>query len=160
LELGTVLGEHLGRPEEAARAFQSALALDPANRHAFQGLAKIYRSTGQTDAYLTTLEAELDAARSPTESPRYAEVASAWEELGNLDRAAAAWQKLLAVDSHNQVARQALARTLRAAGRWDELARAHHAHLQAASGASERIPILLELATDLETPDVEGAIAA
>src|SRR5262249_8203389 len=66
LELGTVLGEHLGRPEEAARAFQSALALDPANRHAFQGLAKIYRSTGQTDAYLTTLEAELDAARSPT----------------------------------------------------------------------------------------------
>jgi tetratricopeptide (TPR) repeat protein len=157
LELGSVLGAELGRPEEAAGAFQDALALDPGNKHALRGLAQTYRSSGQTDAYVETLEAELDAAPQAAEAHRYAEVASAWAELSRLDRAAAAWQKLLAVDPGNEAAHHALARTLRAAGRWDELASAHRAHLQV---APDRIPILLELAADLEPRDVDAAIAA
>jgi tetratricopeptide (TPR) repeat protein len=163
LELGAVLAEHLARPEAATRAFEAALALDPTNTRAFQGLAKVHQSTGQTDAYLATIEAELDAARSPSDAQRYAELASAWEERADqLDRAAACWQKLLTFDSHNEAAHLGLIRTLRKARRWPELAKAQRRYLETAFGISKRAEILLELAEDLESRqgDVDGAIGA
>lgn len=163
LELGALLAERLGRPEEARRAFEDALALDPANAHAFQGLAKVHQATGQTDAYLDAMESELDATRSPGEAHRYAEIAAAWEERsGKLDRATACWQKLLAVDGHNESAHVGLIRTLRRAGRWPEVAKAQRAHLEVAFGIGKRAEILLELAADLESRlgDVDGAIGA
>jgi tetratricopeptide (TPR) repeat protein len=156
LELATVLGEHLGQPAQAIRGYEEALALHPGNRQALQGLAQLYRATGQTEAYLETLEADLDANPS---TDQYAEVAAGWEQLGRLDRAAAAWQKLLAAGGDDEAAHQALARTLRAAGRWSELAAVHRARLQTASGPSDRIPILLTLAADLEAHDTDAAIA-
>lgn len=163
LELGTVLNDHLGRSEEAARAFEAALALDPASSRALRGISKVHHATGRTDEYLTAVEAELDAAQSPAEARRYAELATAWEQReGQLDHAVACWRKLLVADGHDQAAHAGLIRCLRRAGRWAELADAHRAYYQVAFGVPQRAEILLELATDLEAGlgDADGAIAA
>src|SRR5690606_37880196 len=43
-ELGEVLGEHLGRPDEAVRAFEAALELEPRDAAAYHGLKQVYRA--------------------------------------------------------------------------------------------------------------------
>jgi len=160
-ELGEVLSEHLGRPEEAARAFKAALELDAKNPGALTGLKQVYRATGQRDAYLEADEAELDAAPSP-DPARYADIAQEWEARTRLDRAAAAWEKLLALDPKNEVAHRGLARVFRQLGRWVALAAACRSHLKVIGNGPERGPVLLDLASVLETGlgDVEGAIRA
>jgi golgin subfamily B member 1 len=149
LELGVVLVERLGRPEQALRPLQEALALDATNRRALHALAMVHQASGQHEAHLATVEAELDAGATPAEALRYAEIAAKWEELGQLERAAACWKKLLAVEAHSEVAHQGRVRTLRRAERWQELADAHRAHLQVAFGVANRVEIMLALAADL-----------
>ena len=160
-ELGEVLAEHLGRPEEAAAAFKAALELDARNSGALTGLKHIYRATGQRDAYLEADEAELDAATAP-DPARYADIAQEWEARTRLDRAAAAWEKLLALEPKNENAHRGLARVFRQLGRWVALAAACRSHLKVIGSGPERAPILLDLASVLETGlgDVEGAIRA
>ncbi len=160
-ELGEVLAEHLGRADDAARAFKTALELDARNAAALRGLKQIYRATGQRDAYLEADEAELDAAPSP-DPARYADIAQEWEARTRLDRAAAAWEKLLALEPKNEVAHRGLARVFRQLGRWVGLAAACRSHLKVVGNGPERAPVLLDLASVLETGlgDVEGAIRA
>jgi tetratricopeptide (TPR) repeat protein len=151
LERAGLLDERLGRTDEAAGAWNDALAIDPKNVTALQGLAKLHLSAGRTEDYLATLEAELDATSSPADAQRYQELASGWEEHGQLERAAGCWQKLLTVDGRHQAARIGLIRTLRKAERWPELAAARRAWLSLVSNPSERARVLLDLAQDLET---------
>ena len=160
-ELGEVLAEHLGRPEEAAVAYKTALELDARNSAALRGLKHIYRATGQRDAYLEADEAELDAAAAP-DPARYADIAQEWEARERLDRAAAAWEKLLALEPKNEAAHRGVARVFRQLGRWVALAAACRSHLKVIGNGPERAPVLLDLASVLETGlgDVEGAIRA
>ncbi|HUS31870.1 MAG TPA: tetratricopeptide repeat protein, partial [Kofleriaceae bacterium] len=76
VELGQILVEHLGRPDEAIEAFREALALDGKHEPAFRGLAQVYESTGQTEALLDTSEAEVDAIGGPLQAQRYADIAA------------------------------------------------------------------------------------
>src|SRR6185295_14884951 len=64
-ELGSVLADHLGRTEDAIGAYQAALAVDPKHPPAYQGIARVYQATGQTEALLDASEAEADAAERP-----------------------------------------------------------------------------------------------
>jgi tetratricopeptide (TPR) repeat protein len=161
-ELGEVLAEHLGRPEDAVHAFQTALELQPRDAAALHGLKQVYRATGQLDAHLDLLEAELDAIGTPAEAHRYADVAVEREARGQVDRAAAVWQKLLAIDPRNPAAHEGLAGALRQLGRWDDLAAACRLRLTVSDRASERAAILLQLASALEAGpgDVAAAIRA
>jgi len=162
VELGEVLAAHLGRPEDAMHAYRAALELDAQHPAALEGLKRLYRTAGQREGYLDTLEAEIDAGVAPDPVERYAELALEWEALPNrLDRAAAAWQKLLAIDGAHPAAHHGLARVLRKAGRWDALAAAARSHLNVTSGAPERVAILLELADGLgRLDDLDGAARA
>lgn len=161
LALGAILGERLGRTEEATRAFSDALAIDPGHVGALQALARLHQAAGRTEAYLATREAELDAA-APEDARAWGELAAAWEQAGDVERAAACWQKVLARDGRDEAAHQGLVRALRRAGRWPELAQARRARLGVVASAPERVRILVELAADLEAQqdDVAGAVAA
>lgn len=160
-ELGDVLAGHLARPEKAARAFKTAIELDPTNTGAFQGLKQIHVSSGHREAYLEIEETEIAAAATPDPS-RYAGVAEEWEAREAFDRAAAVWRKLLEVDRKNLVAHEGLARVLRRLGRWDALGAACRAHLKALPRGPERVPVLLDLSSALEAglDDIDGAIKA
>jgi tetratricopeptide (TPR) repeat protein len=50
VELGVILADHLGRPAEAANAFRDALAVDPDNSVAYQGLERALQSAGDATA--------------------------------------------------------------------------------------------------------------
>jgi len=160
LELGTVLADQLGRPDAAAYAFQDALALEPRHAAAFEGLTRVYEATGQIEALLDATEARLDAASRAEQLQRYGDVAAAWHDHARLDRAAACWRKLIALDPHSAIAQQGLARTLRADHDWLGLATALRAQIALDAGAPDRLA-LLELADLLEVrlDDTDGATA-
>src|SRR5262249_14899557 len=144
VELGTILVEHLGRPDDAIEAFRDALALDPKHTAAYQGIAKIYEASGQTEALLETTEAEVDSLDAVEQVKRYADIASAWHEFSRLDRAAACWQKLIAVDPKNLAAHKGLSRALRDDEQWARLAEALRAQLKLVTEPFERVALLLE----------------
>ncbi|MBA3465266.1 MAG: tetratricopeptide repeat protein, partial [Deltaproteobacteria bacterium] len=160
VELGGILADHLNRPDDAVRVLQDALALDPKHAEALRRIADVYEATGQAEALLEVTEAEVDAAPLAVKARRYADIAAAWHEHGKLDRAAAAWQKLIAIEPKSAIGQQGLARTLRADGRWVELVGALRAQSVQAPGSYDRL-VLLELADVLETKldDVSGATA-
>lgn len=161
VERGQILAEHLGRADDAVNAYKEALALDPRHAPAFHGLEQVFHTTGQTEELLITTEAEVDAGGAP-EAHRYADLASAWDDLvGDHDRAAACWRKLLAHDPANPVAHPGLARSLRKAAAWPELAAAHRDHLDHVTSPGDRVALLIELADLLDGPlaDLPGAIA-
>jgi tetratricopeptide (TPR) repeat protein len=175
VELGSILADHLGRPDDAVDAFRDALALDPKHVPAFQGLAQVYQATGQTEALLEASEQEADALSSAAgvnpaasisgtteQARRYADIAAAWHELSRLDRAITCWQKLLALDPTNIHAHKGLARALRDDEQWAELALALRAQLKIVIEPFERVALLLELADMLERTfdNVDGAISA
>ena len=151
VELGGVLADQLGRPREAVGAFEAALALDPKHAAALEGLSHVYELTGETDALLEAREAEAAAAPSPK---RFTEVATAWADRGRFDRAAEAWRKVLELSPQDPDARAGLARALRGAEAWPELA----ALLRDARDPAA----LLELADllDDKLDDTAGATAA
>lgn len=162
VELGSVLAERLGRPEDAVEAYRDALALDPKHVPAFQGLAKIYQETGQTEALLEVSEAEVDAAGAAEQVRRYADIAAAWHELARLDRAVACWRKLLALDPRNVDAHKGLARALRDEEQWADLALALRAQLKVVVEPFERVALLLDLAElhEKSLGNTDGAIGA
>ncbi len=155
VELGHLLADRLGRPDEAVREFTDALALDPTNAAAFSGLA----AAGKRDAILDAIEAAIDLASRTEQLARYAQIASEWHELGRFDRAAACWDKLRALDPRAEAPHRGLVRALEASGDWAGLADALRARLAI---SDERVAILAELARVLEfrLDDGDGACAA
>ena len=162
VELGTILAEHLRRPEDAVEAFRDALALDPKHVGAFEGIEKIYEASGQTEALLETREAQVDALGGADQVKRYADIAAAWHEFNRLDRAATCWQKVIALDPKNIDAHKGLARALRDDEQWATLAEALRTQLRLVNDQFERTALLLEQADLFEHKfdNVDGAIAA
>ena len=164
VELGTVLADHLERPDDAVHAFQDALALDPRHVDALAGITRVCESTGLTEALLDVTEANIDAGSRVEQVQRYGDIAAAWHEFARFDRAAACWQKLLALEPRSLAGHAGLARALRDDQQWSELEHILRAHLvlvPEAEHADDRVVILRELATLLETllDDPEGAVA-
>ena len=150
VELGTMLADQLGRHADAVHAFEAALALDPKHAAALEGLSHVYELTGETDALLEAREAEAAAAPS---AKRYADAAAAWSDRGRFDRAVECWRKVMEL-APDQAARAGLARALRGAEAWSELA--------ALLRDSHEPAALLELAEVLDDKldDAAGATAA
>ena len=121
LEVGQTYDSKLGDSNRAVPAYQSALQLDPGNLQALRALEHLYEKNGQSEKYLEVLELQLDA--SPSDAERvslYERMAAAWEErFGKLDRAAEAYEKIVALDSRNFNAYRELARLYQLAGRGD-----------------------------------------
>jgi tetratricopeptide (TPR) repeat protein len=162
VEHGELLADRLGRPDDAVRAFQTALALQPGYPAAFAGLTRVYRETGQADALLETTEAELDRGGFSGDDKRYVELATQWHARGRFDRALASWQKLLARAPGNTQALRGVADALRSSEQWRALATALRELSDLVGDARERGALQLELAGVLETKldDVDGAIVA
>ena len=142
-------------------AFQDALALDPRHAEALAGITRVCEATGLTEALLDVTEATIDASGRAEQVQRYGDIAAAWHEFARFDRAAACWQKLLALEPKSLGGHAGLARALRDDQQWSELEHILRVHAALVTGPADRIPILRELAAILETrlEDVDGAVA-
>ncbi|HEY4177802.1 MAG TPA: tetratricopeptide repeat protein [Kofleriaceae bacterium] len=159
IELGAIYADQLDRPADAIAAYQDAIALDPAHELAHRSLVVLYERSGQTEELLEAREAEADIMDGVDQARAYRDVATAWHDQANYDRAAHAWRKLLSIDPDSAVARQGLADTLRADGQWTELTDSLRGQLRRAGGEDKLVALELAEVQAKRLGDVDGATA-
>jgi len=163
-EVGVVLEQQMGRPEEAALQFERALAFDPAYTPAFKALTRLYADLSRFRELAERYEQAADGAKQKAWAIGYLEKAGAiWEErVGELDRAAAAYSRVLDLDDQSLTALHALQRVHERAGRWPDLIRALEREAEHAEHGGEVAAILHRVAEIHEhsVGDADAAIAA
>ncbi|HTR55830.1 MAG TPA: tetratricopeptide repeat protein, partial [Kofleriaceae bacterium] len=148
----------------AIAAYEHARELEPANRVALRALEALYEQTEQHDKYLAVLEAQLDATHADAERVSlYERIAAAWEEhFGKLDRAAEAYEQVIALDPRNVAAYHLLARLYKQAGNHEALVETHRKHIAATTDVATRIELYVAMgqicATNLH--DIDRAVEA
>ncbi len=135
--------EHLeGGEEHAVQCYRQALLEDPGCATAFEALRRLYRHRRHWSRLETLLSEEVERLPEPAERvPLLVELAALREqELGLMDEAIQTYREALTLDPSRPPLVEALARLLRAAERWEELAAmleqgaeaGAHAHTRAA----------------------------
>ncbi|HEY1558512.1 MAG TPA: tetratricopeptide repeat protein [Kofleriaceae bacterium] len=164
LEIGSIWDLRLFDAGQSITAYQKVLDLDPSNTVALRALEQLYEKTEQTEKYLDVLEAQLDA--SPSDAERvslYERMAAAWEErFGKLDRAAEAYEKIVAIDQRNYSAYRELARLYQQAGKYEALVETYRNHILATTDVATRVELYVAMGQVYETQlsEVDRAIEA
>ena len=116
-------GTALGHPEYAIPYYQQILALDPANAAAMRQMADLYRSTQQWQTLGQVLERLVDVTEEPKDKATVlVEMGALCEDqLATPDQAGRYYQQALDVAPDHVGALEALERTFRREGRWNEL---------------------------------------
>ncbi|MGE3767423.1 MAG: tetratricopeptide repeat protein, partial [Kofleriaceae bacterium] len=164
LEVGTIWDLRLFDAGQAITAYQQVLHTDPSNLGALRALEGLYEKTNQSEKYLEVLEAQLDASPSDAERvPLYERMAAAWEErFGKLDRAAEAFEKIVAIDNRNYAAYRELARLYQQAGRWEALVETYRNHIMSTTDVQQRVDLYVAMGSIYEAnlQDVDRAVEA
>ncbi|MCX5742036.1 MAG: tetratricopeptide repeat protein, partial [Proteobacteria bacterium] len=163
-EIGQIWDLRLYNAGQAITAYQSVLDVDAQNLPALQALEGLYEKTNQSEKYLEVLEAQLDATPNDGEQvPLYERMAAAWEERFNkLDRAAEAFEKIVAIDTRNFSAYRELARLYQAAGKWEALVETYRLHISSTSDLQTRIDLFVAMGSVYETQltDIDRSVEA
>ena len=110
------------------------------------------------------LEAQLDIVSADSErASLYERIATIWEErLGNLDRAAEAYEQVVAIAPRDQAAYHLLARLYQRTGNYEAVVDTYRRHLAAAPDVATRIGLYLAIGQvhDSHVVDVRGAAEA
>jgi tetratricopeptide (TPR) repeat protein len=164
VEIGRVADAQLGEAGLAIAAYRQALDIDPHQPDALLALEQLYDRTGQHEKYLEVLEAQLDICESTDDRiALYERMAQAWEErFAKLDRAAAAYANILAIDARNEHAHVELARLHRQTAKWEALVETYQRHAAATADARARIDLTIAMAVACEQnlSDLDRAIEA
>jgi tetratricopeptide (TPR) repeat protein len=164
LEIGELWDVRMLDAGRAIAAYRDVLEIDSTNLPALRALEQLYEKTGQSEEYLSILEAQLDV--SPTDAERislYERMASAWEErFGKLDRAAECLEKIVAIDERNYHAYRELSRLYRQDQKWDSLIDTYRNHIMAANDPVTRIELYCSMGEvyDRHLNDPDRAIEA
>ena len=164
LEIGSIWDLRLFDAGQAITAYQKVLDLEPSNMVALRALEQLYEKTEQTEKYLDVLEAQLDATPSDAERVSlYERMAAAWEErFGKLDRAAEAYEKIVAIDQRNYGAYRVLARLYQQAGKYEALVETYRNHIGRRPTSTTRIELYVAMGQVYESQlnEVDRAIEA
>lgn len=164
LEVGQLWDDHMGDASRAIATFKEVVDIEPGNLPALRALEHLYEKTGQSEAYLDNLEAQLDA--SPTDAEQislYERMSSAWEErFGKLDRAAECLEKIVALDERSYVSYEELERLYRQQQKWDSLVDTYRRHIAAITDSRTRIDLHCAMGDiyERELQDYDRAIEA
>ncbi|MDB4968610.1 MAG: repeat-containing protein, partial [Myxococcales bacterium] len=135
-KVGTLFSEKLTNPDKAVEAYQEIVRLMPTHAKAMRTLRELYaaagrygeletlyRAQGQYEELCEILTSVAERLADATEKIRlYTRVADiAQHELKSPERAAKAYERILAVDAENQPAAQALVPIYRASEKWARL---------------------------------------
>jgi len=162
LEIGSIWTDRLGDAGRAVEAYRKVLVHDETNLTALRALEELYDKSSQHENYLLVLEAQLDASISDADRVAiYERLALAWEErVGNLDRAAEAYEHLLAIDPRNHGAYHLLARLYKDANKPAKLVETYRNHIAAMPDVETQLELYVLMGQIYETQlhDVHGAI--
>ncbi len=152
LELAALYRDRLGDADQAAVYLHAVLELEPENQIALGAYAEHFREKGDWAALADLLEFSYERARvagAPLEEllPRLEEIASVTEkQLGDPERALAAWQRAEEIAPTFARARESQRRILLKAKSWDRLAALLEREAAAQSDPSARMDILRRVA--------------
>ncbi|MEO6772932.1 MAG: tetratricopeptide repeat protein [Kofleriaceae bacterium] len=153
LEIGSIWEQRVADAGQAIAAYRKVLELEPSNPAALRALEGLYERSEQHDKYLEVLAAQLDASHSGADRLSIFErMAVAWEErLGDLDRAAEAYEHMLAIDPHSSATYHLLARLYRQAGKHEALVETYRGHIAATSDVMARVELYVAMGQVYET---------
>ncbi|HMC94766.1 MAG TPA: hypothetical protein VKO16_08350, partial [Polyangia bacterium] len=152
LELAALYRDRLGDTDQAAVYLHAVLEIEPENQIALSAYAEHFREKGDWAALADLLEFSYERARvagAPTEDllPRLEEIASVTEkQLGDPERALAAWQRAEEIAPTYPRARESQRRILLKAKSWDRLAALLEREAAAQTEPAARMDILRRVA--------------
>jgi tetratricopeptide (TPR) repeat protein len=152
LELAALYRDRLGDTDQAAVYLHAVLEIEPENQIALGAYAEHFREKGDWAALADLLEFSYERARvagAPTEDllPRLEEIAAVTEkQLGDPERALAAWQRAEEIAPSYARARESQRRILLKAKSWDRLAALLEREAAAQTEPAARMDILRRVA--------------
>lgn len=149
-ELGTMRAEKLGDLEGAIQRYEAAVAANGSDAAALKSLVDLYDKTGRTDDYLRTMERLAVVAPEGEKLATLRKLAAELEDR-DADRAASAYEKLLAADPNADDAYRGLERVLEGKEDWQPLVALYARHIAAAKTPAQRVEIYLAAAKVHET---------
>jgi tetratricopeptide (TPR) repeat protein len=145
--IADVYEDHLKNEAEAIRRLEVVLAEDPKNLDALRALDRLFSKTGRFQDLLDNLEAQVSQAATPRQKitlwERVAGIHD--EEFLNHEKAAEAWEQVLAIDSAHEGAITALIRHYRALDRFENVASLYERHLKLVADADRQLELTLAL---------------
>ena len=122
--LAGVWGDKLMDAEAALRCHKQILDIDPDHPITLKSMQKLYAEVQDWDSLAANLQRQADVLKDPAEQVRIWAAAGTLyaEELSDNVQAAAAWLKVVEIDSSHEEANQALQILLTAEERWEDLA--------------------------------------
>jgi tetratricopeptide (TPR) repeat protein len=152
LELAALYRDRLGDTDQAAVYLHAVLEIEPENQIALSAYAEHFREKGDWAALADLLEFSYERARvagAPQEDllPRLEEIAAVTEkQLGDPERALAAWQRAEEIAPSYARARESQRRILLKAKSWDRLAALLEREAAAQTEPGARMDILRRVA--------------
>ncbi|HEY5658205.1 MAG TPA: hypothetical protein VIY27_10495, partial [Myxococcota bacterium] len=116
-----VLYARRGLPDEAARAFQAAVALNPIDVDALKGLCAVLRELERTQDLVAALIQLAELLEPPHEGRCLREIAQLQEETGDLAGAVVTVARIERIESDNEQIADRLDALLERSGRYEEL---------------------------------------
>ncbi|MFZ1864320.1 MAG: tetratricopeptide repeat protein [Polyangiales bacterium] len=144
MQLGHIYANELRQPSDAVDAYQNVLNIDPAFFEALDSLELIHREEGEWEAVAGVMEQRALALVDPHDKVRQLiAVTELWEHrVGDKDRGAGAFGRILEVDPMHEYAFSELQTLHKEAGRWDELIDLYVTRIESTEDRDERIELL------------------
>jgi tetratricopeptide (TPR) repeat protein len=139
--------DNLKDEAEAMRRLVSVLAEDAVNLDALRSLDRLYSKTGRFQDLLENLRAQITQAATPRQKiTLWERIAGIYdEEFLNHEKAAEAWEQVLAIDSAHEGAITAMVRHYRALDRWENVASLYERHLKLLTDPARELELTLAL---------------
>lgn len=149
VDLGDLLRKHMGETEQSVSYYKRALAIDPHTLAALDALEAIYAEQREYVELAHTLKRKIEALSNSEDLVharlRLAELYD--KELSDPERAAEAYQGVLAQDGTNLPALRGLERVYAGLQKWNELVEVLERQLSSSDlSERERVSVLLKLA--------------
>ena len=130
---------------EATRRYEAALEIDPQSLTALRGLDRIYNRTGKYKELLGNLEKQIALSATPRQRIKLLERVAGIqdEEFLNHEKAAEAFEGILAVDPAHEGALSSLVRHYRALDRWEDAVALYEKNLRIVTEDKRRVELLL-----------------
>jgi tetratricopeptide (TPR) repeat protein len=144
--------------------FEEALGIDPHDLSALKGLERLYAREGKAQELLANLRTQVELAATPRQKIGLLERIGGIleEEFVDREKAAAAFEQIVAIEPGHDAANAALARLYRQLHRFDDLADTLDRHAKGVEDERRKIELLLAsvrvLMVDVGAP--ERALAA
>ena len=144
MQLGHIYANELQQPGDAAEAYRNVLNIDPAYVEALDSLELIFREENDWEEVIGVMEQRVLALFEPEDKVRQLiAVTEMWEnEVGDKDRAAGAFGRILDVNPMHEYAFSELQGLHREAERWDDLIDLYVTRIEATEDRDERIELL------------------